>query len=229
MFYQTTVVTMFTIKKYLTTKDYKETIKTKYLYITSQEEAVCEIKNLAGSTVALDLETTGLDTITAQIRLISLCDGNKTLVIDCFKVGGAHKLKDELEQLNTVGHNSIFDMQFLYQSNVKLLMDCTMIGHHVLTGQQRKLKELSEDYLSLSMDKEQQSSDWGQAILSDEQIEYAALDTVRTLEIWNKIKQELEESDSIRAYEATKNAQPVVTQMQLFGVAFDSDKQKMVN
>lgn len=198
-----------------------------YHHIVSEEEAVSGIKSLVG-VVALDLETTGLDPFRAQIRLLSLCDGNKALVIDCFKIGGAHKLKSELEKLRAVGHNSVFDMQFLYQANVNLLMDCTMIGHHVLTGQQRKLKELSEHYLDLTLNKEQQVSDWSQANLSAEQLEYAAVDVVRTLEVWGKVYQELQETDSIKAYEAARDAQPVIVQMQLSGIVFDSDKQKTV-
>ena len=198
-----------------------------YHYIVSEEEAIGEIKSLVGM-VALDLETTGLDSLTAQIRLVSLYDGNKALVIDCFKIGGVHKLKSELEKLMAVGHNSVFDMQFLYQANVNLLMDCTMIGHHVLTGQQRKLKELSELHLDLTLNKEQQASDWSQNNLSAEQLEYAALDVIRTLEIWRKVYQELQESDSVKAYEAARDAQPSVAQMQLSGIAFDSDKQKAI-
>ncbi len=196
-----------------------------YCYITNEQEAIREIESLERM-VALDLETTGLDPLTAQIRLLSLHDGSKTLVIDLFKIGGVHKLKLALEKLSAVGHNSIFDMQFLHQANVTLLMDCTMIGHHVLTGEQCKLKELSEVYLELEMSKEEQKSDWSQDELTELQLQYAASDAQRTFEIWKKIKPELEQTDSLKVYEITRDAQPSIVQIELTGISFDAEKQK---
>ena len=194
-----------------------------YQYITHIETARTEIEGLQ-ETIALDLETTGLDPITSQIRLLSLHDGNKTLIIDLFKSGSIHTLEQSLKQKKLVGHNSIFDMQFLKQAGVEVLMDCTMIAYHVLTGEQKKLQDLSKIYLEVEMNKEQQKSDWGLDNLSKEQLQYSALDVIRTFEIWSKIKPELKENKFVKIYTTVRNAQPAVVQMQLTGVVFDKQK-----
>jgi ribonuclease D len=57
-------------------------------------------------------------------------------------------------------------------------IDCTMLQANALTGRLPSLAAPVEAELDWKISKEQQVSDWGAPVLSQQQIEYAALDAV---------------------------------------------------
>jgi ribonuclease D len=68
--------------------------------------------------IGLDIETTGLDPRTDRLRLLSLaCDtvdgGTAVYVIDAFAVPDLTPLWQALAAATIVGHNLLFDLQFL--------------------------------------------------------------------------------------------------------------------
>jgi ribonuclease D len=68
--------------------------------------------------VGLDIETTGLDSRTDRLRLLSLaCDtvdgGTAVYIIDAFAVPDLTPLWQALAAATIVGHNLLFDLHFL--------------------------------------------------------------------------------------------------------------------
>src|ERR1700733_8591993 len=109
----------------------------------------------------LDLETTGLDPLTAQIRLLQVAPASDpVLVVDLFKSGGVEAFREELERLRPVAHNAVFDAAFLRRAGVRLIPDCTMLAAHVLTGRREKLSALMATHFGIGMDKSLQKAAW---------------------------------------------------------------------
>jgi ribonuclease D len=131
--------------------------------LTTAEEARRAVSELAGrgAPVGLDLETTGLDPLTAKPRLLQLAppEGPVT-VVDLFQAGGLEAVAEPLAQLKAVAHNATFDMGFLRRAGVRLVPECTLLAAHVLTGKAEKLSVLAERHLGLHLDKAEQTSDW---------------------------------------------------------------------
>ena len=114
-----------------------------------------------GGRVGLDLETTGLDPLTAQARLLQVAhDHGPVLVVDLFRAGGLHTFREELGRLKPVAHNALFDAGFLWRAGVRVVPDCTMLAGHVLSGRREKLSALAATHLGLEMEKELQKADW---------------------------------------------------------------------
>lgn len=179
-----------------------------------------------GGRVGLDLETTGLDPLTAQARLLQVAhDHGPVLVVDLFKAGGLHAFREEIERLRPVAHNAVFDAGFLWRAGVRVVPDCTMLAAHVLTGRREKLSALAETHLGLEMEKELQKADWS-GELTEAHLRYAAFDALVTLRLWPILEAEIAERRSDLAYELMRDAQPAIIQMQLAGMPFDVTAQR---
>ena len=82
-----------------------------------------------------------------------------------------------------VFHNASYDLRFLGKKKAKNII-CTYkmaknIPYYILPLPNYKLKTLATKLCNFQdVDKEQQSSDWGQRPLNEEQIEYAYLDCI---------------------------------------------------
>ena len=106
--------------------------------VTTAEEARKAVGELAvrGLPVGLDLETTGLDPLTAEARLLQLAaPGEPVVVVDLFRAGGLEALREPLEQLRAVAHNAVFELGFLHRAGVRLMLGCTMLASHALDRQ----------------------------------------------------------------------------------------------
>jgi DNA polymerase I len=173
-----------------------------------------------------DLETTGLDPLTAQARLLQLAptDGPVT-VIDLAQAGGLHALREPLEALRAVAHNATFDMGFLWRAGVRLVPDCTLLANHVLTGKPEKLAVLAERHLGLALDKAEQASEWS-GPLTERQLQYAALDARTVGHLHPILQAEVELRRSTRAYDLACRAQAAVVSMELAGMPFDVTAQR---
>lgn len=188
-----------------------------YTLYTDLQATKGALRQFVGRKVGVDLETTGLHPTTAQARLLQVSDGQTTAMVDLWAVGGLTALRDELMALDGVAHNAVFDMGFLHHANVPLMLDCTMLAHHVLTGKREKLKTLAQQYLGLELDKTEQVSDWS-GDLTTSQLEYAALDPVACLGVWQSIDLSGKPSG---AYALVKGAQPAIVQAHLAGMGLD--------
>jgi ribonuclease D len=139
-----------------------------------------------GPIVAVDTETMGLNPLRDRLCLVQLSsgDGNCELVQVPLGSRKAPNLQRLLEdpQVLKIFHFARFDIAALKQS---LGIDCrplycTKIASKLVRTftDRHGLKDLARELLGVELSKQQQSSDWGAAELSQEQQRYAASDVL---------------------------------------------------
>ncbi len=157
----------------------------KYEYITERGELTRVLPKLEKSPyVFLDTETTA-----DRIRLIQIGNEEEVFVIDLFELPSAvEPLKELLSRKGIVGHNLKFDLKFLYRLGVEPYATFdTMIGSFLLGFEKHSLSHVSEVILGKVLDKSLQLSDWSQAVLTPQQIEYAATDVLVVRELFTRM------------------------------------------
>ena len=149
-----------------------------------------------GPLVAIDCETMGLNFNRDRLCLVQLSNGN----------GVAHMVQIEVEQNSApnlckllsneeilkIFHFGRFDIAALLNAFGVLTRPvyCTKIASKLVRTytDRRGLKNLLQELLDTDISKQQQSSDWGAAALTDAQLEYAASDVLYL----HKLKDELD-------------------------------------
>ena len=150
-----------------------------------------------GSSVAIDTETMGLNPARDRLCLIQLSSGDGNAHLVQFAAGeyAAPNLKAVLNdpKLLKIFHFGRFDI-----ASIKAYLDidcspvyCTKIASRMgrTFTDRHSLKELCKELLGVELSKQQQSSDWGAANLSEEQLAYAASDVLYL----HKLKDKLDE------------------------------------
>ena len=139
-----------------------------------------------GPVVAVDTETMGLDPHRDRLCLVQLSRGGG----DCDLVqiprgaNAAPNLKRLLEdpEVLKIFHFARFDVTILKQALgiVCRPVYCTKIASRLVRTftDRHGLKDLCKDLLGIELSKQQQSSDWGAAELTPEQLRYAASDVL---------------------------------------------------
>ncbi len=139
-----------------------------------------------GDSVAVDSETMGLNPHRDRLCLVQLSsgDGNAHLVRFADGAYDAPNLTALLADpaVTKLFHYARFDVaMFRHHLGVTCQpLYCTKIASKLVrtyTGQ-HGLKDLCRELLGIGLDKEQQSSDWGAADLSADQLRYAANDVL---------------------------------------------------
>ncbi len=134
--------------------------------------------------VAIDTETTGLDVVKDRLCLVQIGDGKGNAWLVQIKKGDkAPHLKKLLTnpKILKIFHFARFDVAKL---KVAFGIDvapvyCTKIAHKLVwPNKPHSLKNLCQDMLGITLDKEQQCSDWTQKHLSEDQVRYAANDVM---------------------------------------------------
>ena len=178
----------------------------------------------------------GLTPRKSTIRLIQIYDGNSVVfVFDLLKIEGSKAFLGPLWRKPMVAHNALFEFKHLLQAGiVPTKLGCTLLADRVINGSRSQLKkelglsssaslkDLTMELLSLEISKEEQTSDWSSHELSQEQIEYAALDAVLPVKIFYKQKELLKKKGLCRAYEILRDAQHPVAAMELRGIGFNT-------
>ncbi len=139
-----------------------------------------------GSTVAIDTETMGLDPHRDRLCLIQLSSGDGNCHLVQFAQGqyDAPNLKRMLQDTGVLKlfHFARFDIAM-----IKRYLDvdcapvyCTKIASRLgrTYTDRHGLKDICRELLGVEISKQQQSSDWGKATLSEEQLQYAASDVL---------------------------------------------------
>ena len=137
-----------------------------------------------GPVVAIDSETLGLNPARDRLCLVQLSSGDGTAHAVQFAAGqyNAPNLKRLLADRNVLKlfHFARFDMAMFrkYLGVTTSPVYCTKIASKLVRTYTDKhgLKDLVRDLLGTDLSKEQQSSDWGAAELSEKQLAYAAND-----------------------------------------------------
>ena len=150
---------------------------------------------VGASVVAIDSETMGLRLGRDPLCVVQLSDGN----------GEAHVVQldratydaPNLKRLLTdpavlkIFHYGRFDiaMFWLHLGVVTAPVYCTKIASKLARTytDRHGLKDVTKELLGIDLSKAQQSSDWGQAKLSEDQVAYAASDVLHLHELREKL------------------------------------------
>jgi ribonuclease D len=139
-----------------------------------------------GNSVAIDTETMGLELARDRLCLIQLSAGDGECHLVQFRDGNynAPRLKALLSDPKVLKlyHFARFDLAVI-QRHLGVTAGpvyCTKIASRLVRTFTDKhgLKDLCRDLLGVEISKQMQSSDWGAAKLSDEQLRYAASDVL---------------------------------------------------
>jgi ribonuclease D len=139
-----------------------------------------------GDIVAIDTETLGLKPQRDRLCVVQLSAGDGTAHLVKFDGSdySAPNLKKLLADPKVVKlfHFARFDIAALYQylGVVTAPVYCTKLASRLARTytQHHSLKTLCKDVLGVELDKQQQTTDWGAATLSPEQMAYAASDVL---------------------------------------------------
>lgn len=149
-----------------------------------------------GSSVAIDCETMGLNPLRDRLCLVQLSagDGDAHLV----QIAPGQKSAPNIERLLSdasilkIFHFGRFDIAALFSAfGVRASpVYCTKIASRLTRTytDRHGLKFLVEELLQIDISKQQQSSDWGAAALTDAQLDYAASDVL----FLHRLKEELD-------------------------------------
>ena len=138
-----------------------------------------------GAALAVDTETMGLVTPRDRLCVVQISDGQGDEHLVRFKVGSAYdapNLKAVLADPARVKlyHFARFDLAAIehYLGVIAAPVFCTKIASKLTRTytDRHGLKDIVRELLGEEISKQQQSSDWGAAALSDAQREYAASD-----------------------------------------------------
>jgi len=137
-----------------------------------------------GPIVAVDSETLGLNPLRDRLCLVQLSDGDGTCHAVQFDAGAyaAPNLKRLFADKSTLKlfHYARFDVAMFQRwlGVATTPIYCTKIASKLVRTYTDKhgLKDLVRELLCVEISKEQQSSDWGAAELSERQLAYAAND-----------------------------------------------------
>ncbi len=155
-----------------------------------------DLKALArGGAVAIDTETMGLNPHRDRLCLVQLSPGDGTVHLVQFRKGqyDAPNLKRLLTDpdVTKLFHFARFDVAVMqaYLGVVCQPVYCTKVASKLVRTFTDKhgLKDLVKDLLGVELSKQQQSSDWGAAELTPEQMKYAASDVLHLHDLKEKL------------------------------------------
>jgi ribonuclease D len=137
-----------------------------------------------GDAVAIDTETLGLNPFRDRLCLAQLSSGDGTCHAVQFEPGqyAAPNLKALLSdrKVTKLFHYARFDVAVFrrYLGVMTAPIYCTKIASKLVRTYTDKhgLKDLVKELLAVDLSKEQQSSDWGAATLTEKQLAYAGND-----------------------------------------------------
>lgn len=139
-----------------------------------------------GDGVAIDTEAMGLNPHRDRLCLVQLSggDGDAHLVqlgAGCYDAPNLRRLLTDPGVLKLF-HFARFDIAILYHylGVMPQPLYCTKIASRLVRTftDRHGLRDLCKDLLGVDLKKEQQSSDWGAASLTEEQLRYAASDVL---------------------------------------------------
>lgn len=210
---------------------------------TSAElEHVVEELSRSEGLLALDIETFGpaksaaLDPWEGEMRILTVCGpGCTPWVIDIQDIGAdLAGLVDILQARELVIHNAIFDVLWL---RVKLGIEvsrvfCTLTASRLLTAgstQKNDLASCLERNVGIRISKDLGRTDWGQRVLTAEQIRYAAEDVAHLHLLSSKLQQELLANNLGRTSALEMALIPIVVNMRACGFPVDPDRMKALS
>ena len=217
-------------------------------YVTDRETAIQYIerlKRLKHELLSIDSETeplpgyenrerASLSPHLSRVRLFQIFTGRNAIVFDCKLIGDTKLFTAFLEQGRFVGHNTVFDLQYLikYFGVTKGNFGCSYLASKLLfhaifptdQGLSVSLKSLVQSILGVDLQKGLAVSDFTLEDLSFEQIEYSALDVIATYFLAEQLASKIAKYRLGRVYNLYKDAQLPIAKMQLNGIKLDAER-----
>ena len=199
--------------------------------------------------IYVDCETTGLDPRKDTVQLIQLNENNKVTLLKTSEYPEAMQQLVEIcenPEIMIIGHNLTFDLSFVRvyaNRRVKFtnIYDTMLAEQVILAGwgipyldkkteelktkrPEFSLKALCSRHLGIDLDKSLQASDWGNAELTEAQMEYASRD-VEVLPALQEIQENLLNADGLRHIAQLEfDTIPAIVEMQVTGMPFSWDE-----
>lgn len=178
-----------------------------------------------GPVVAIDTETMGLDPRRDRLCLVQLSagDGNAHLVQIAKGQTEAPRLCAMLADpgVEKLFHFGRFDVAALYNAFgvVTAPVFCTKIASKMVRTftDRHGLKNLLQELAGVDISKQQQTSDWGAADLTDAQLEYAASDVLYLHRLKEVLAARLEREGRTELAKACFEFLPARAQLDLLG------------
>ncbi|UTW59170.1 ribonuclease D [Kordiimonas sp. SCSIO 12603] len=181
-----------------------------------------------GGSVAIDSETMGLNPHRDRLCVVQLSSGDGNAHLVRFKRGeyNAPNLKALLENPDVlkIFHFARFDVAVMkaYLDADTAPLYCTKIASKLVRTytDRHGLKDLCRELGGITLDKQQQSSDWGADEITKAQQEYAASDVLYLHKIKEKLDMMLAREERTHLAEAAFQFLPVRADMDLRGYEY---------
>ena len=216
--------------------DVPDVPSTQYRVLTEPallNEVVEKIKE-SSAPVALDIETygNGLNPWRGDIRLLSLAIPNHPAwLLDLRSIGyNLGELSECLKERQIIAHNAKFDLLWLlHKCNLKLNnVFCTLNAARLLSNGKRDLKNglysCWKRFLGLAPGEDFGNSDWGGMFLTEEQLEYAALDVLHLNALKDKQLEAINEENLEDVLKLENRLVPIVVEMEHQGFGVNKDR-----
>jgi ribonuclease D len=184
-----------------------------------------------GPLVAVDSETMGLNPGRDRLCLVQLSAGDGACHLVQMPLGSAEapNLKKLLAdpKATKLFHFARFDIA-MFRRHLGVTtapLYCTKIASKLTRTFTDKhgLKDLCKELLGVELSKQQQSSDWGAAVLSEEQMRYAASDVLHLHRLKEKLDVVLNREGRMAIAEACFRFLPVRAELDLLGWGDEDD------
>jgi ribonuclease D len=179
---------------------------------------------LSASSVAMDIETSGLDWASDQIFVCQILlpgDAIHLVQVDSEQPPSAICRLVEAPSVRKIFHHAMFDLRFMtnhWGARPKNIA-CTKVASKIVqpNRERHSLKDLLRERLGITISKAQQTSDWSKKVLSDNQIEYAASDVRFLPPLLDHVLEEACSLDRKQDVEASFEYIPTRVQLDLRG------------
>ncbi|WP_406140437.1 ribonuclease D [Streptomyces sp. NBC_01089] len=183
---------------------------------------------VAAGRLAWDIETNGLD---PQAARIGTCQLSAPTVRTVVVTGLAGEVPPNLrrlladERVLKVFHHAPFDLSFMAAAwNVTAeRVACTKIAAKLLAPRAAKgeysLKHLMAKSFGLELDKSVRFTDWLADDLTQQQVEYAVMDVVKLLDLYDILRGRLDSRGLLDLYDRCCAFLPAHVELRLHGVA----------
>lgn len=187
--------------------------------------------------MGIDIETDGLDPYLGKIRLLQLAvKDNPVYIINWNGVNnqGKELLNQLFGNILKVFHNAKYDSKFLIHNGINIdnkIFD-TMLAEQVLNSGMNysgfSLENLVKKYLNFNLDKSFQQSNWNSS-LTEEQLEYAAMDAYILLQLYQILKKELKKEKLAKIARLESKVAITTARMELNGMRVDEKQIKEIS
>jgi ribonuclease D len=169
-----------------------------YRYVDNARELTALLKRVATEPlIAVDTEAASFHRYVDRIYLIQLSTRDETAIIDPLTVGDVAELGAVLADpgVEVIFHDADYDLRILdrdYGIRAARVFD-TRIAAQLLGEPAIGLAALLEKYLHIKLDKKHQRADWSRRPLTEDMLDYAAMDTRHLPALRDELRRQLEE------------------------------------